>query len=79
MKQTIEEFELGNDMPHECLMDEHGLTFNDLTPMLQRQLRAFDDFYEKALTDEFISNEEKKELINRSWTIATLIKQELNK
>lgn len=63
-------------LPHDEIMDILGLSFDDLNPEIQRDIRAFDALYTEASVDVDISDEEEKEIITASYKIAQRIKKE---
>ncbi len=75
------ELEQGNahdrnqDFPHEELMDELGLSVNDLKASLQRDILTFDKKYMDAIIDGTITKQERQELITESYDIAKEIKE----
>lgn len=77
MKRYEEDEWLRNhDMPHENVMDEYGIEFEDLSESIQSEIRQFDLEYEKALSDGYIDEREEHKLIIISYKIALRIKRE---
>lgn len=65
------------DVPHRVVMEERGLTFENLGQSLQQQVLDFDKEYIKALEDGHVDEEETQKLFSKSSSIATTILEAL--
>jgi hypothetical protein len=66
-----------HDMPHEHIMEQKDLVFDDLDESIQAMIRHYNNVFRKALNDGYIDEEEEKELITLSYKIAKKIKEQL--
>ena len=67
---------VSHDLPHEHLMDEHNIEFNELNSSIQKDIRNCDELFKTAMKDGYINDNEEKELITTSYKISQRIKSE---
>lgn len=66
-------------MPHTEYMDDHGITYENLSDRLQSRLRIFHEMYDEALKDDWeIDPEEERLLTAESYIIKQEIEQYIN-
>jgi hypothetical protein len=69
-KATGQSWAMGQIMPHEKLMDQKNLDFNDLSETIQEDVRNFDRQHDIAVKDGDITKEEHTALLAQSHEIA---------